>query len=97
MKRKFVPSATRSLKSKVLNVRIDEDFLMRAMVRAFSFVRVWPALENLSGRKPRGAGWCLWGKYDAGWVCGRFGRFAGKIEQVASSRVPVPPEGLPWL
>ena len=38
------------------NVRVDEDCLMRAMVRGFGFARVWPALENLSGRKLRGLG-----------------------------------------
>jgi hypothetical protein len=34
----------------------DEDFLMRARVQSFGLARLWPALENLSGRKPRGLG-----------------------------------------
>lgn len=34
----------------------DEDFLMRASVQPFGWARLWPALENLSGRKPRGLG-----------------------------------------
>ena len=34
--------------------RVDDDFLMRAMVRPFGLDRLWPALENLSGRKPLG-------------------------------------------
>jgi len=38
------------------NVRVDEDFLMRARVQSFGLARLWPALENLSGRKPRGLG-----------------------------------------
>ena len=44
----------RSLKLQAANDRIDEDFLMRARARPFGFFRPWPALENLSGRKPRG-------------------------------------------
>ena len=37
-------------------VRSDEDFLMRASARLLCLARLWPALENLSGRKPRGLG-----------------------------------------
>ena len=36
------------------NVRSDEDFLMQANVQSFGLARLWPALENLSGRKLRG-------------------------------------------
>lgn len=42
----FLPSAAK--------VRFDEDFPMRARVQSFGLARLWPALENLSGRKPRG-------------------------------------------
>ena len=38
------------------NRRFDEDFLMRARVQRLDWDRPWPALENLSGRKPRGLG-----------------------------------------
>jgi len=38
------------------NGKNDADFLMRAGVQPFGLARPWPALENLSGRKPRGLG-----------------------------------------
>ena len=38
------------------NVGKDEDFSMRAVVRGIGLRCVLPALENLSGRKPRGLG-----------------------------------------
>lgn len=48
----------------------DEDFLMRASAQLLFFARLWPALENLSGRKPRGLGGiygerALWGGFEA--------------------------------
>jgi len=54
----------------MLNVRFDEDFLMRASAQLLFFARLWPALENLSGRKPRGLGGiygerALWGGFEA--------------------------------
>jgi hypothetical protein len=42
--------------SSAAKVSKDEDFLMRARVQSFGLARLWPALENLSGRKPRGLG-----------------------------------------
>ena len=49
---------------------LDEDFLMRARVRGFDLAWRWPALENLSGRKPRGLGGiygerALWAGFEA--------------------------------
>ncbi len=51
-------------------VEIDEDFLMRARVCGCGLARGWPALENLSGRKPRGLGGiygerALWAGFEA--------------------------------
>ncbi|WP_420013262.1 hypothetical protein [Tateyamaria sp.] len=53
-----------------LSVGYDEDFLMRARVRGFDLAWRWPALENLSGRKPRGLGGiygerALWAGFEA--------------------------------
>ena len=48
--------ALRPFKKCAAKDQFDEDFLMRAMVHGFGLAGVWPALENLSGRKPRGLG-----------------------------------------
>lgn len=62
--------AYRSLEQMAAKVSKDEDFLMRASAQLLFFARLWPALENLSGRKPRGLGGiygerALWGGFEA--------------------------------
>ena len=58
--------------------RSDEEFPMRAGAQGWSLDRPRPALENLSGRKPRGSGRGLWGKRDgvAGGTFGALDRWA---------------------
>ena len=53
-RRPFTPLPT--LGRDAAKVSNDEDFLMRARVQCFGLAGLWPALENLSGRKPRGLG-----------------------------------------
>ena len=38
------------------NDRLDEGFSTRALARVIGWDCLWPALTNLSGRKPRGLG-----------------------------------------
>ena len=67
-RRPFTPLPT--LGRDAAKVSNDEDFLMRASAQLLFFARLWPALENLSGRKPRGLGGiygerALWGGFEA--------------------------------